>query len=1244
MLTDFSTKTRRSRAAAAGVLAGALVWTSGSIPPTAQAASAEPSAASQPTYSFATASPLPGEFVRIGGSLAPNEARNVFVQRLIAEQWRTVGRGRTNPKGAWNAVVRSPDLGQTAKFRVQVAPRVVKGVTYPGYFLSETTLTPVSQELIHDPLPAVAEKGSQVALAVDVEPERVNRSLSLQYKAGRRWKSVSRFSFRLTPTGAIDPVTKKPIKAIPVTGVLTVPTKVDATMNMRIVASSINGARPIYSELGQIVVGAGSPAPGDADNDGLLDSDEQRFGTDPHNIDTDLDGLLDGDEVHEYKTDPVKADTDGDGLTDRDEIEVYGTNPLATDTDGDGLTDGYEVAGSVRGLSPNKFDADTDGEGLRDVEEKFFGTDPKKPDTDGDGVTDKAEIDTGTDPLHDPAHTDTDGDGLIDSEDPFPNNVDGDGDGLDDATEVRITLTDPSKFDTDGDGFSDGDEVLALHTDPLAPNGGQGSIDSDQDGLSDVDEATLGLDPNDAYSWANAFGAHTAATAAQVNDKAYRDAVDTDGDGVADSREVLDGTAKTAADSDRDTLADGIEHGADPLGPLNVDLLGTDAYSWAVTYGTRADAEAAQVSDGDYLRVLDTDGDSVPDYREVLVGTSKVAADSDGDGLLDDNEIGADSTGPLSLNLDPLDAYSWAVAIGRREAAVAAGVNDRDYALALDTDGDSVLDYEEVIDGTSKSQSDTDADGLADSTEHGATLLGPLSIDLLGTNAYSWAPPEARASAQAAGVNDRDYYQALDTDNDGVADFQEVLDGTSKTQSDTDGDTLTDTFERGNNALGPLGVDLLATDPYSWAIPSGKRAAASASGVTDKRYLDAVDTDADGLKDYAEVATHGTNPNVSDTDGDGVSDGEEVTVDLTDPLSPASVFDHTPKVLSLVTGSTSCLINNKHQLWCWGQVGIASSTSTPTRYETASNWRSLTNGGALCAIRMDGTAKCFTTTYPAAANAVDFGTHTGSAWRSIQSSGPTQCGIKNDRTLWCRGTNTSGQLAQGDTVNRASLTQVGSLNTWDAVAAVSASGTWCATRTDGTLWCWGFSGSGGLVGDGTVNTNRLLPVQVSTVAGGNETDWLSVYPAGSGHACAQKTDLRVYCWGNSAAGQFGRSNNTNSPVPVLAMGGNTVKAGTLSYGSAATCIVTTSGSRMCSGSRTNGALGDGSSTGNQNGAVAADAFTDWTALAYGYGGTGCAVRSSTTLWCWGKNDVAQVGRPSTTTAFASPVQVLGWEG
>lgn len=67
----------------------------------------------------------------------------------------------------------------------------------------------------------------------------------------------------------------------------------------------------------------------DYDGDGLCNYDEvNMYNTDYSSSDTDNDRLSDYDEIYIYKTDPNKKDTDDDGVSDFDEI-MLGTNPLA---------------------------------------------------------------------------------------------------------------------------------------------------------------------------------------------------------------------------------------------------------------------------------------------------------------------------------------------------------------------------------------------------------------------------------------------------------------------------------------------------------------------------------------------------------------------------------------------------------------------------------------------------------------------------------------------------------------------------------------------------------------------------------------------------------------------------------------------------------------------------------------------------------------------------------------------------
>jgi hypothetical protein len=77
--------------------------------------------------------------------------------------------------------------------------------------------------------------------------------------------------------------------------------------------------------------------------------------------------------------------------------------------------------------------------------------------------------------------------------------VDTDNDGISDADETDVYGTDPTNADTDLDGVLDGDEIDA-GTDPLTADQTQvePAGDADGDGLLDGDEASYGTDPNNA--------------------------------------------------------------------------------------------------------------------------------------------------------------------------------------------------------------------------------------------------------------------------------------------------------------------------------------------------------------------------------------------------------------------------------------------------------------------------------------------------------------------------------------------------------------------------------------------------------------------------------------------------------------------------------------------------------------------------------------------------------------------------
>lgn len=121
---------------------------------------------------------------------------------------------------------------------------------------------------------------------------------------------------------------------------------------------------------------------------------------------------------------------------------------------------------------------DSDGDGLIDYYEYIYKTAPNNPDTDGDGLSDYVEcVYTETDPtLYSTAS-----DGVCDAD------RDSDEDGLSNIEEININ-TDPGSPDSDGDGLNDGDEHSVYSTNPL-------DDDTDGDGASDSWEIEHNYDP-----------------------------------------------------------------------------------------------------------------------------------------------------------------------------------------------------------------------------------------------------------------------------------------------------------------------------------------------------------------------------------------------------------------------------------------------------------------------------------------------------------------------------------------------------------------------------------------------------------------------------------------------------------------------------------------------------------------------------------------------------------------------------
>lgn len=199
--------------------------------------------------------------------------------------------------------------------------------------------------------------------------------------------------------------------------------------------------------------------------------------------------------------------------------------------------------------------------------------------------------------------------------------------------------------------------------------------------------------------------------------------------------------------------------------------------------------------------------------------------------------------------------------------------------MTPDTDGDGLTDRDEVqTTSTNPLLWDTSGDGFSDSENHFG--LGDPNGDLDGDGLIN-------GLEQANGFDMRD----ADSNDDGVSDYDQYY-AIDNANSDVDGDGLTYQEEV---ALGTL---FLQADTDNDGFNDGAEVAAGSNPLDAAENPNNlgwnVDSDGDGLSNYAEINVHFSDPNSTDSDGDGVQDGMEVLVHGCDPTVVDSDGDGLP--------------------------------------------------------------------------------------------------------------------------------------------------------------------------------------------------------------------------------------------------------------------------------------------------------------------------------------------------------------
>jgi alpha-tubulin suppressor-like RCC1 family protein len=252
------------------------------------------------------------------------------------------------------------------------------------------------------------------------------------------------------------------------------------------------------------------------------------------------------------------------------------------------------------------------------------------------------------------------------------------------------------------------------------------------------------------------------------------------------------------------------------------------------------------------------------------------------------------------------------------------------------------------------------------------------------------------------------------------------------------------------------------------------------------------------------------------------------------------------------------------------------------------------------------------------------------------------CILKKDQTIWCWGANDEGQLGNGSQDAVLGAVQVVGISTGQAPAAGDAFN--CAILTSGNVVCWGTNAVGQL-GDGkdaAVEPRSVIPVQVSGITDAVE---LSL---GESHACAVLQSGGVVCWGHNDFGQLGLGEldggqPASSNIPVAVAGLSGVKH--VELGEKHSCAVTATHELYCWGSNDLGQLGDETVTATMSPTPVQITGITVPKGVSAAGSHTCAYAEDGEVYCWGSNADGESGQdPATSAQLKKPTIVAGVAG
>jgi alpha-tubulin suppressor-like RCC1 family protein len=382
----------------------------------------------------------------------------------------------------------------------------------------------------------------------------------------------------------------------------------------------------------------------------------------------------------------------------------------------------------------------------------------------------------------------------------------------------------------------------------------------------------------------------------------------------------------------------------------------------------------------------------------------------------------------------------------------------------------------------------------------------------------------------------------------------------------------------------------------------------------------------------------------------GCGSSDEPVTQPTVPTSSSNPTTESHPAQVIASPDAICVISDQGEVWCWGnnshgQLATAPSGMPPT-IKTPMKIAGLTEISHLamgtlhtCAIKK-GAVWCWgKNSEGELANgkpASDYITPNPTPTAVVGLTGEyTQlalgldhsCALNKDGTVWCWGSNKSGQIGAAESVKNQAPTQVAGLS---GVKSISSKlNHTCAIAGDDSLWCWGNNSSKQAIPSSAEQT-IFTPQKVGVTN-------ITKVSTGTFHTCAINQSGTAICWGDNQSGQIGNGKAGSGLIEATPVSLTSTSMFTrIDSSTNFTCASTSTQELSCWGANAFGQLASGTMQDQTTPTTIAN-FTN--VQSFSVGGFGaCAIGKDFKLFCWGNNSDKLLSTGSNET-FVTPTEI-----